>query len=212
MIEVLAENLATVLSNSDASFALLGVFLLICFSLYVRRIKLTVRMLVYMSLMLALAILLQQFRIWQFPQGGSVTFGAMIPLLLLAYRYGVAVGALAGFVFGMINILLDPFILHPIQVLFDYPLPFMSLGLAGLFSSRKMLSTALAFACRFACHFISGVVFFASYAPPETSAALYSFTANLTYMLPECLICFSILKFLPLERLLQSMDTTAELR
>ena len=163
-------------------------------------------MLVYISLMLAFSIILQQLRLYHFPQGGSVTLGSMIPILLLSYRYGMSTGALAGFLFGLIDILQDPFILHPIQVLFDYPLPYMSLGLAALIPSHKFISTLIAFICRFACHFISGIVFFASYAPEGMSPIIYSLTANATYFLPECIICFVILKFLPLERLLKFMD------
>ena len=59
------------------------------------------------------------------PQGGSITCGAMLPLLFIAYRYGPGIGCLTGFLYGLINILQDPFILHPLQVLFDYPLPYM---------------------------------------------------------------------------------------
>ena len=206
MLDMLIKNIIEVLSNPSASFALLGVLILICFSLYVSRVKFTVNMLVYISLMLAFTIILHQIRLYHFPQGGSITAGAMIPLLLLSYRYGIGTGTLAGFLYGLIDILQDPFILHPIQVLFDYPLPYMSLGLAALLPTHRMLSTALAFLCRFACHLISGVVFFASYAPEGMSAIMYSLTVNLSFMLPECLICFIILKVLPIDRLLKSMD------
>jgi len=206
MSETLINNLSEILSTPNASFALLGVFILICFSIYVKKIKFTTRMLVYISLMLAFTIILQQLRIYHLPQGGGVTLGSMVPLLLLSYRYGVRIGVLAGFLYGLIDILQDPFILHPIQVLFDYPLPYMSLGLAALIPAHKFLSTLLAFICRFAFHFISGVVFFSSYAPEGTSAIMYSLTVNLSYMLPECIICFVILKILPLDRLLTFMD------
>lgn len=206
LLEILITNAAEILSSSGASFALLGVFVLVCFSIYISRIKFTVNMLVYISLMLAFTIILHQFKIYHFPQGGSITAGSMIPILLLSYRYGISIGALSGFLYGMINILQDPFILHPIQVLFDYPLPYMSLGLAALIPAHKCLSTAFAFLCRFTCHFISGVVFFASYAPEDMSAIIYSLTVNLSFMLPECLICFIILKVLPIDRLLSFMD------
>jgi len=145
-------------------------------------------------------------RIYHFPQGGSVTLGAMIPLLLISFRYGAGVGALAGFIFGLINLLQDPFILHPIQVLFDYPLPFMAIGLAGIFQRKIFLSTLLAFCGRFLCHFISGVVFFASYAPEGMSPIIYSITANATYLVPELIITCLILKILPVQRLLDAMD------
>ena len=200
------ENLMTVLVTPTSSFALLGIFLLIVFGLYARRVKLTTPILVNISLMLALALILSQFRLYHFPQGGSVTLGAMVPLLIISFRYGAGVGALAGFVFGLIQIIQDPFILHPLQVLFDYPLPYMALGLAGFFPQRLILATVLAFAAKFACHFISGVVFFASYAPEGMAPVIYSLTVNASMILPELLICCVILKVLPVSRLLAAMD------
>ena len=162
--------------------------------------------LITVSLMVALAFLLSQIWLYHFPQGGAVTPGAMVPLLLVAFRYGAKEGALAGFLFGLFQIIQDPFILHPVQVLFDYPLPFMAMGLAGFFPQRIFLATALAFVGRFACHFISGVVFFASYAPEGVSPVIYSLSVNATYIVPEMLICLVLLKFLPVERLLNAMD------
>lgn len=206
MLETLFNNFNEIISKPNASFTLLGVFILICFSMYMSKIKLTTKMLVYISLMLAFAIILQQLRIYHFPQGGNVTLGSMIPILLLSYRYGVSTGALTGFLFGLIDILLDPFILHPIQVLFDYPLPYMSLGLAALIPAHKFISTLIAFTARFICHFISGVVFFAEYAPEGMSPIIYSLTANASYFIPECIICFIILKLMPIDRLLKFMD------
>ena len=202
---LMLENVLTILQNPGSSFALLGILLLTGFCLYLRRIKLTTSILINISLMLALAVLLHQLRLYHFPQGGSVTPGGMIPLLIISFRYGAGIGALAGFVFGLINMIQDPFILHPIQVLFDYPLPYMAMGLAGL-SRNFILAAIMAFAGRFACHFISGVVFFASYAPEGMSPIIYSLMANATYMLPEMVICCVILKFLPVERLLRAMD------
>ncbi len=199
------ENFLTILQSPTSLAALIGVLILILFALYSRKIKFSTRMLINISLMLAFSIVLHYLKIYHFPQGGSVTFGAMIPLILISLRYGAGVGALAGFIFGLINILQDPFILHPIQVLFDYPLPFMAMGLAGIFSEKIFLSTVLAFVGRFICHFISGVIFFASYAPEGMSPIIYSLTANATYLIPETLICLVVLKILPVKRLLDAM-------
>ena len=205
MIDTVIQNLQTIFESSSSLFALLGIFLLIVFFMHVRHIKFSTRMLVYIALMLAVTILLQQIRLYHFPQGGSITLGSALPLMLVSFRYGAPVGMFAGFIFGLINIILDPFILHPIQVLFDYPLPFMAMGLAGIFPEKIFLSTVLAFVGRFICHFISGVIFFASYAPEGISPIIYSLTANATYLIPETLICLVILKILPVKRLLDAM-------
>ena len=209
MIETLIQNLQTLFDNSTSLFALIGVFLLIIFFMYARKIKFSTRMLIYIALMIAITILLQQIRLYHFPQGGSITLGAMIPLMLVSLRYGVPVGMLAGFIFGLINIIIDPFILHPIQVLFDYPLPCMAAGLAAVFPKNFIASTVLVFAAKFACHFISGVAFFSSYAPEGTSSIIYSLTVNAMMIIPECLICCILLKVLPIDRLLNAMDKNA---
>lgn len=200
------KNIQAILESPDSMFALFGVLLLIIFCIYARRIKFSTRMVVYISLMLAVTILLQQIRLYHFPQGGSVTLGSMIPLIMLTWRYGAPIGTFAGFIFGLINIILDPFILHPIQVLFDYPLPSMAAGLAAIFPKNFIASTILVFAGKFLCHFISGAVFFASYAPEGTSSIIYSLTVNGAMIIPECIICCILLKVLPVERLLNVMD------
>ena len=198
MFETLTGNFSTLIENSTSFFALVGVLILILFAIYSRRIKFTTKMLINISLMLAMATVLQYVRLYHFPQGGAVTLGA--------FRYGAAIGFFAGFIFGFIILIQDPFILHPIQVLFDYPLPFMAMGLAGIFPRKIFLSTLAAFVGRFICHFISGVVFFASYAPEGMSPIIYSLAANATYLVPEFLITCLILKILPVQRLIDAMD------
>lgn len=184
---------------------MIGTFAMIAAGLYSRHIHLTTRMIIDIALMLALTIVLHQIRIFHMPQGGSVTLGAMVPLLLLSYRYGPGIGALAGFLYGLINIIQDPFIVHPVQVLFDYPLPYMAMGLAGLWSGHLYRGTALAFLSRFLCHVVSGVVFFASYAPEGMNPLAYSLVFNATYLIPEFVICCIILRLLPIRRLLAAM-------
>ena len=193
-------------SHPTSGFAILGLLLLVGGGLYIKRVRLTTPIIVHIALMLALSTILYQLRLFHLPQGGAVTLGAMVPLLLLSWRHGPGIGTLSGFLYGMISLLQDPFILHPVQVLFDYPLPFMAMGLAGLLPQRIYLATALAFMGRFLCHFISGLVFFGSYAPEGMSPAIYSLTLNGSFMLTEFLICCVVLKFLPVQRLLAAMQ------
>ena len=195
------------LTHPAAAFALIGVLTLILGGLYFRHVHLSTRTLVNMSLMLAITVVLHQIKLFHMPQGGSVTAGSMVPLLLIAYRYGAGIGSLAGFLYGLIDLLLNPFIVHPVQVLFDYPLPYMAMGLAGLWSKHLYVGTALAFIGRFFCHFISGIVFFASYAPSGMSPVLYSMAFIASYLLPEFIICCLILKLLPLRLIMRSMKS-----
>nr|WP_231848074.1 energy-coupled thiamine transporter ThiT [Selenomonas ruminantium] len=199
-----------ILTQPTVALALLGVLCLVVGLMHIRHEKFNTRTLVMAALLLALAVVLQQLRLFHMPQGGSVTAGAMLPLLLIGYRFGVGTGLLAGFVYGMMNMVQDPFILHPVQVLFDYPLPFMAMGLAGLFRQHLYLGTLLAFGLRFLCHFISGFVFFGSYAPEGVSPIYYSLVFNATYLVPEMLICCLLLKVLPVRKLLANIDGQTE--
>ena len=197
--------MSEILAQPTVILALMGVLAMIFGMIRIRREKMDTSVLINSALLLALAVVLEQLRILHMPQGGSVTAGAMVPLLLIACRFGVGTGVLAGFAYGMINMLQEPFILHPVQVLFDYPLPFMAMGLAGISRQHIYWGTGLAFLARFVCHFISGVVFFGSYAPEGMSPVWYSLVFNITYLVPEMLICCLIFKVLPVKKLTEHM-------
>ena len=205
-MDTLIKSMTELLTQPASLFTLLAVLIFILGYLQMRRIHFTTGMLINVALMLALTIVLHQLRLFHMPQGGSITLGAMVPLLFLTYRYGAGIGCLAGFLYGMINLMQDAFIVHPLQVLFDYPLPYMALAIAAAVPGRLSAGAALAFSARFLCHYISGVVFFGSYAPPDMSPYLYSLVFNATYLVPEAVICLVILRILPVPRLLAAMD------
>lgn len=205
-MDTLIKSMTELLAQPASLFTLLAVLIFILGYLQMRRIHFTTGMLINVALMLALTIVLHQLRLFHMPQGGSITLGAMVPLLFLTYRYGAGIGCLAGFLYGMINLMQDAFIVHPLQVLFDYPLPYMALAIAAAVPGRLYAGAALAFSARFLCHYISGVVFFGSYAPPDMSPYLYSLVFNATYLVPEAIICLVILRILPVPRLLAAMD------
>lgn len=199
------ENLSIILDNLNSILALVVLLLLIAAFIYMKKIHFSTRMIMQLGLMIALTVILHMIRLYHLPQGGSITLGGMLPLLLVAFCYGPAVGFLTGFCYGLLNLIQDPFILSPLQVLFDYPLPFMVLGLAGFFVKNIYLGATVGITCRFICHFISGVVFFGSYVPNGTSIYWYSLIFNASYLLPELIICLILLKVLPTKRLLTQM-------
>jgi thiamine transporter len=199
------ERITEITKSPIAIFALLGVLLLIFAVIKIKKIKFTTRMITLVGISIALATVLQLITIMKLPQGGSVTAGSMIPIILIAFFYGPEVGFLTGFLFGIINFIMSPFALHPVQVLFDYPLPFMAIGIVGYFRTYKikgiLTGVVIAMLARFACHYISGVVFFGSYAPEGTSVYLYSLLYNGSYMGVETIITCVIIGLLPLKRL-----------
>ena len=144
------------------------------------------------TIFVALATALSYIKIFTLPQGGSVTAASMVPILWLALRRGAKVGIFAAMVYGVIQLMVEPFIVNPVQVLLDYPIAFGSLGLAGFFQKRPFLGINVGVLGRFAAHFVSGIVFFASYAPAGMPPAIYSAIYNGSYLLPELVISIYI--------------------
>lgn len=146
------------------------------------------RTLAEIAILVALSTALSYFKIWQMPQGGSITIGSMVPLLLLALRRGPVVGIFGGVLSGFIQMFFGGYVYTPVQALLDYPVAFGCIGLAGFFRKNVYIGVFVALLGRFLSHFISGVVFFGQYAPPEFGAVLYSIIYNGEYMLPELIV------------------------
>ena len=199
------ELLTQLMKVPSAALCLFALFFLLVALLKIKQVRLSVSMAASSGLMLAMAVILTAFPFYRMPNGGSVTLGGVLPLFFISFAYGPEVGMLAGFAYSLMNLVMAPYILHPVQVLFDYPLPFMALGLAGCFPRHHMAGITAAVAVRLFFHFLSGVVFFGSYAPAGTSIYLYSFVTNLTYLLPNLVICLVFYRLLPVERFLSLM-------
>jgi thiamine transporter len=139
------------------------------------------------------------------PQGGS--FGLeMLPILFIALRRGVVPGVVAGGLFGLLQLVGvggAPYIYQPLQAALDYPLAFGALGLAGLVpvgelkgaagALRLTGAVAVGAGARFVFHFLSGLIFFAEYAPKWEAPWLYSISYNLLYLLPSAVVTAIVL-------------------
>ena len=148
-----------------------------------------VRALAEIGVAIALAAVLGQVRLFVMPQGGSVSL-ELLPIIFIAVRRGVVPAAVTGLLYGLLQLgLPGAFVYHPAQAALDYPLAFMSLCVAGFVDVRGFKSLALAvflaLGARFVFHFLSGLIFFASYAPEWEAPWLYAATYNLLYLLPE---------------------------
>ncbi len=156
-----------------------------------RRTRITVEI----ALTIALAVVLSMFTLLKMPQGGSVSLG-MLPLFVLALRRGLGPGLVAGGLYGLVDLLVDPYPpVHWVQPLLDYPIAYLLVGLAGVatpvlaraLDAKAAVRTALAIAGgilvgatgRYLAHFVSGMVFFGEYAPEGQPVWLYSAIYNL---------------------------------
>jgi len=148
---------------------------------------------------IALSTVLSYIKIYHLPQGGSITAGSMVPLLWLSLRRGAKIGLFASIVYGIVQLLVEPFVYHPVQVLLDYPLAFGALGLAGFFTSYALIGVAVGIFGRFVSHLLSGVIFFTEYAPEGMSPIVYSAIYNGSYLIGE-LIVSAVLTYIIIKR------------
>lgn len=162
---------------------------------------------VEISILVALAFVLDYvaniYSGWFWPFGGSISI-SLVPLAIIAFRYGWVAGFTGGFIMGLLQLLTGAYIMHPIQVLFDYPLPYAVLGFAGFFASKVnvdenrrslyiWVGTGIGSIARLACHVISGVVFFADYAPEGMHPVVYSVVYNTPFVLVSYILSAIIL-------------------
>ncbi len=162
------------------------------------------RIIVEGALMIALATILSNIKIFSLPYGGSISL-EMIPLVLMAYRHGTKWGVFTAFVhavlqmiIGFSNVMYCPTLLTQIGcILLDYIIAFSVLGLAKMFSDlfgeKKLLGvvlgTAIVCLLRFLCSYISGAWIWGAYMPDTfDNVWWYSFVYNGSYMIPNTII------------------------
>ena len=160
---------------------------------------------------LALAEVLSLIKLYEMPQGGSVTLASMLPIILYALCFGPAWGLGAAFIYSCMQLLIGASFLAPGQVLLDYTFAFTLLGTAGFFAAKKVdrikesnilkrlglipiwkiaLAMTVSMFGRLVSSFLSGIVFYGAYAPEGLPVWLYSLGYNGTYLLPEAAITF----------------------
>ena len=151
--------------------------------------KTDVRALTSGALCMAMSFVLSYIKLWSMPLGGSVTLASMLPLLWYSNKFGVKNGLIAGAAYGLLQLIQKPEIYHWVQVLLDYPLAFMMLGLAGCVKNLQ-LGSIIGVAGRWVCHILSGAIFFAEWVPEGWSNAwIYSAAYNGAYLLVDLIIC-----------------------
>jgi len=129
-------------------------------------------------------------RLYQFPSGGEITLGGMVPIIILSYRRGPKMGFITGVIHGTVQLILFPWILNPFQVIMDYPLPFGCVGLAGLVKKMPTVGVVFGMFCRFICHYFSGIIFWYSVSSDAYNWGpwIYSAVYNGLYIVPETVV------------------------
>jgi|YNPMSStandDraft_1061717.scaffolds.fasta_scaffold00183_11 thiamine transporter len=154
--------------------------------------KINARLIAEIGLTLALGIVLHMIPIYQLPQGGRITPGSLVPIFVLSIRRGYKVGMLTGAIFGLLVYLIEPFFVHPIQFILDYPLAFSLLGISGAIRGIPAIGIIAGTICRLLSHIVSGVVYFSSYAPKGMNPWVYSISYNSSVILPDAILALLI--------------------
>lgn len=184
------------------------IFILIMIPERHKNSKVDVAALTISALMVALAIGLNQITFLRMPYGGTITLLSMLPIVLCGYFLGTKKGVLAGFVFGILNLIFNPYVIHPVQLLLDYPIAFGALGLSGIFRDKKhglIKGYLFGIFCRYICSVLSGIIFFGAYAAEGFNAFTWSIWYNGIYMGAEGIITVIILLIPPVRKAFESL-------
>lgn len=158
--------------------------------------RLSVKQLTVSALCLALAFVLSNVKLFKLPMGGSVTVFSMFFITYIGYLYGPRVSLASAFAYGLLQMIVDPYIISVPQLLCDYVLAFTALGLAGFFHNTKygmFKGYFVGVLGRFVFAVLSGVVFFADYAPEGMSPLGYSAAYNGSYLAAEAVLTVVVL-------------------
>ena len=169
---------------SIAALVILAVVLLV---LSRKKVKWTTKMLAHAAMALALSFVLSYIRFFRMSGGGAVTPGSMLPVMLFGAAYGLVPGLLVGFAYALLQIVQGAEAAGFMGLLLDYILAFTALGLAGLAKNWPRtwglyIAMVIALVGRLLCSILSGVVVWGT-------PLWGSITYNVSYMLPEMVIC-----------------------
>ena len=148
------------------------------------------------GILIAISAVLFAFPVIPLPYDGEVTIAAMVPVIILGYKYGIKWGIFSGIALSLIQIVIGAAssgafavpgtgakmaLQIILVVLLDFFAAFTVLGLSGMFKnkiSNNTVSLALgAFVVcllRFIAHFVSGVIVWGSYADAGFAPKLLS--------------------------------------
>lgn len=153
--------------------------------------------------MVALAFVLSMLKVIDMPFGGSVTAFSMLPIAVIAYRYGTAWGLLTGVTYSSLQLVMGLKNLTYATsaaagaaiVSLDYIAAFTVLGFAGIFRRRLKddgisLAAGALLGCvlRYACHVITGCTVWAGVSIPSADGLVFSLAYNAAYMVPETML------------------------
>ncbi len=146
---------------------------------------------VYGAIAIAMSFALSYVKLVDLPQGGSVTFASLLPLMIYCAMFGTRRGVMVCLIYGFLQALQDTYIIHPVQFMLDYPLAFGMIAASGIFFERTpikknkiaafVVGATVAVVLRYLCHLLSGTFAFGAYAIDGGYGADQFFYYSLAY-------------------------------
>lgn len=190
------------------------VVLLIGCAIFGSKRKITAKQLSFSAMAIALAMVASIIKIWDMPMGGSVTLFSMLFIVLIGNWYGLSMGLSTALAYGILQLVIDPYIISFPQLLLDYIFAFGALGLAGVFAKKQkglMKGYLLAVLGRFVFSTLSGYIFFPTFMPEFfNSAIVYSMCYNGAYLGAEAILTLIVISLPPVSKALGYVKQLAE--
>ena len=187
---------------------IIGIIMFIIYVREIRKTKLTTRLIFIVGIFTALSYVLNLIKFIRMPQGGSITFFSMLPVMILSLLYGKGVGLTSGILLGFLKMTDGITFIHPIQFLLDYILGNMALGFSGIFGRdskfKIFLGCIISGFLGVMFSVISGAIFFSEFSPENMNPWVYSIIYNFSSLGVEVVLTTIVITFLPLDRIIKA--------
>ncbi len=158
------------------------------------------------ALCLGLAFVLSYIKLFEMPQGGSVTLLSSLPIILFGYLYGWKHGFIVAFTYSLLQMIQSPgYIISVPQALLDYVIAFTILGVAGFFRKNIIVATCISYALRYCSHVIAGLLWYTEYNTTQYSGLVYVLLYN-AFLLIELAICLVALAIPSVRHLIKKLQ------
>ncbi len=203
----------TTVGYTSLVIAMIAALLIGC-AIFGSKRKFSAKQLTFSAMAIALAMVTSMLKLLNMPMGGSVTLFSMLFIALIGNWYGLGVGLTTGLAYGILQLVIDPYIISFPQMLLDYIFAFGALGLSGLFSKSKhglIKGYLLAILGRFVFSTLSGYIFFPTFMPEFfDSALIYSVCYNGAYIGAEALLTLVLICLPPVTKALAHVKKLAD--
>lgn len=187
--------------------------LLIGCAIFGSKRKFSAKQLSFSAMAIALAMVTSMLKLWDMPMGGSVTLFSMLFITLIGYWYGFGVGITTAIAYGILQLIIDPYIISFPQMILDYVFAFGALGLSGLFARTRhgLVGGYIAGVLgRFVFATLSGYIFFPTFMPEFfDSAIVYSICYNGAYIGAEAILTLILICLPPVNKALRHVKSLA---